>query len=310
MKTLLCIPTLNAGPHLAELLPAIRRQTTQPDDVLVIDSSSDDETAEAFAGIGAHVHRIPRADFDHGGTRQLALELYPDAEVLLYLTQDAIPADHQTFEALRSELLGERVGAAYGRQLPRTGADAIEAHARFFNYPPHSAVKTISDARALGIKAAFLSNSFSAYRRSALEEVGGFPRRNIFGEDMHAAARLLMRDWRVAYVADAMVRHSHPYTHLQEFRRYFDVGVFLSHNEWITSTFGRASGEGFRYLKSEIRYLASTDARRLPQVLSRSVMKLLGMHLGRYEGRLPTRIKRTLSMNKAFWTQSLERARA
>ena len=65
---------------------------------------------------------------------------------------------------------------------PGRGANPIEAHARLFNYPPVSAIRSLEDAAAMGFKAIFFSNSFGAYRRTALEQVGGFPKESNFGE--------------------------------------------------------------------------------------------------------------------------------
>ena len=86
---------------------------------------------------------------------------------------------------------------------------------------------------SIGIKAAFLSNSFAAYRRSALESVGGFPSDTIFGEDTFAAAKMLLNGWKIAYSAEATVYHSHNLTFIEEFRRYFDIGVFHSREKWF-----------------------------------------------------------------------------
>jgi rhamnosyltransferase len=59
----------------------------------------------------------------------------------------------------------------------------------------------------LGIKSIFISNSFAAYRRSALLAVGGFRKDVIFGEDTVTAARLLLSGYQVAYSAQACVYH-------------------------------------------------------------------------------------------------------
>ena len=47
-----------------------------------------------------------------------------------------------------------------------------------------------------------------------------------------------------------MAYHSHNYTFFEEFKRYFDVGVFHEKESWILEEFGQASGEGANYVKS------------------------------------------------------------
>ena len=220
-KFCVILPTLNAAAdwdHLtASLLRAVR-----PDQVLVIDSESTDGTGKLAAGLGFRMITQPRSTFNHGATRQLGAELCPDAEILVYLTQDAILADESSIPTLLLDFEDAAVGAAYGRQLPRPAAKPIEAHARLFNYPNLSQKRTLSSRKQLGIRAAFLSNSFAAYRRTALMEVGGFPSSVIFGEDMVTAARMLLAGYTISYCAEATVYHSHGYSCLQEFRRSFD----------------------------------------------------------------------------------------
>lgn len=172
MRVALIIPTRNAVSHLDRLLPALAAQTLQPDEFLVVDSRSRDDSAARFRQAGARVEVIEPEQFNHGGTRRWASQQV-SADVLIYLTQDAIPASAQSFARLVENLHCEAdIGVAYGRQLPHPGAGLLGAQARRFNYPPHSRSKRLSDAAALGIKTCFSSDSFSAYRRDALEAVG------------------------------------------------------------------------------------------------------------------------------------------
>lgn len=44
---------------------------------------------------------------------------------------------------------------------------------------------------------------------------------------MFMAARMIQAGYKIAYCAEASVRHSHNYTPKQEFQRYFDTGYFM-----------------------------------------------------------------------------------
>ncbi len=294
------IPTVNAGVHWAESLGQIVAQSIGPE-VLVMDSGSTDGTVSLATSAGFAVRSIPKADFNHGGTRQLAVELLPDAEIIVFMTQDAILADNHALSRLIAAFDDPQVGVAYGRQLPRPQAGLIESHARLFNYPDKSHVATLVDRDRMGIKAAFSSNSFAAYRRSALQAVGGFPRDIILGEDTFVAARMLLAGWKVAYQADALVFHSHGYSYVQEFRRYFDIGVFHHREYWMLTAFGKPEGEGGRFVRSELSYLRKNAPWLIPSALLRTGLKYLGYRLGRIEGRLPVSLKRVLSMHRGFW---------
>lgn len=304
----LIVPTLNPGADGERLFDALLAQADGAP-ILIVDSSSDDGSAERAAARGLQVHRIERRDFDHGGTRQLAAERMP-AEILVYLTQDALPADGAAIGRLLAAFDDPAVGAAYGRQLPRTQAADIEAHARLFNYPAQGHVVSMADAPRMGIKTPFMSDSFAAYRRSALLAVGGFPQGVICSEDMHVGARLLQAGWRLAYVAEAAVRHSHAYSLRQDFQRYFDVGVFQARQPWIRAAFGQAGGEGLRFVRSEQRYLLRRAPWRMPEALLRTALKLLAYRLGLLEARLPLGLKTRLSLQKHYWRGEPRKASA
>ncbi|MDP2197770.1 MAG: glycosyltransferase, partial [Sulfurimicrobium sp.] len=275
-------------------LQALVGQTFKPSWCLVVDTSSTDNTAEWAKQFGLDVRVISPEQFSHGGTRQLGVKLLADAEIIIFLTQDAILADETSLANLVGVFKDKSIGAAYGRQLPRDESVTMGAHARLYNYPPQSRVKTLADASRLGIKTPFISNSFAAYRREALEAVGGFPGDVILAEDMVVAARMLMKGWQVAYCAEAMVYHSHDYSMLEEFRRYFDTGVLHAREKWLLETFGNAEGSGKGFVLSELAYLAKNAPWLIPVALMRTGVKYLGYRLGRNEAFLPAGVKPSL----------------
>lgn len=299
------IPSLNPGDSFTYLLDAVKKQSLSGE-LIVIDSLSSDNTVECAISYGAKVIVVKKSEFNHGGTRNLAAE-NSAGDILIYMTQDAVLVDEFAFEKLIACFCNERVGAAYGRQLPRSGAHPIEAHARIFNYPTESKVKSMSDAHEMGIKTAFISNSFAAYRRKALEEVGGFPPDTVFGEDTYVAAKMLMAGWKVAYSADASVYHSHSYGFFEEFKRYFDIGVFHSREVWIRQNFGQAEGEGLRYIKSELNYLWNKRPQLIPSAVLRTLFKFIGYKLGASEKNIPLWLKQVLSMNRLYWESETKR---
>ena len=188
-----------------------------------------------------------------------------------------------------------------GRQLPRRQATPIEAHARLYNYSSETFSRSINDAKKYGLKTAFISNSFAAYRVAALNEVGGFPEDVIFGEDMYVATKLLMANYEIAYAAGACVYHSHDYSLWQEMKRYFDMGVFHAREPWIRKELGGAEGEGVKFVASEIMYLLRNAFWQVPEGLLRTLFRYTGFRLGLVEKRLPCWLKRILAMNKGYF---------
>ena len=306
-KCAIILPTRNPSTSAVKL---VEKLDNLKNDILkyVIDSDSTDGTREFFLSRGWLVERINATDFNHGGTRQWAVEQFPDAEIAVFLTQDALPTDEKTISNLLAAFEDPKVGCAYGRQLPHPGASPLGAHARLFNYTGESRVKSLVDAPQLGIKTAFISNSFAAYRISALKEAGGFPVHTILSEDTYVAAKMVLAGWKVAYCAEAQVYHSHDYTILQEFQRYFDIGVFHGREPWIRQAFGAAEGEGLRFICSEWRYLLKQGYWYLiPGAILRTAAKFIGYKLGMLEEKLPWKWKRKLSMHTRFWDQDRER---
>lgn len=132
--------------------------------------------------------------------------------------------------------------------------------------------------------------------------MGGFPEDVIGSEDAYVAARMLLGGYAVRYAATAEVYHSHDYSVLEEFRRYFDIGVFYGRERWIRQAFGSAGGEGMRYVKAEMAALRAAGCLyRLPEVFLRSAMKLAGYRLGQVEMSLPSTLKRRVSMFSGYW---------
>lgn len=300
MRIALIIPTRNANAWLDRLISAVKSQTLQPDEWLVVDSESSDDTVLKLRNAGAEVQVIDAAGFNHGGTRRWASEQV-QADILIFMTQDAIPQP-DCFEELCASFENPQVAIAYARQLPRKNAGVLEAHARLFNYPAQSRTKKINDKAELGIKTCFSSDSCAAYRVSALDDVGGFPKDVIGSEDAFVAAKALLKNWSVHYAATALVEHSHDYSLLEEFKRYFDIGVFYGREDWITKAFGHASGEGLRFVKSEIRALLTAKQWvRIPEALLRSALKISGYKLGKKEQYIPNPIKRSISMFTGYW---------
>ena len=305
MNAYIVVPVLDAMSGWSDFSKALLENLADlnlaPSQVLVIDSESDDGSAEAARDIGFCVLPILRSEFDHGATRQLAADLLADAEFLVYLTQDAILVSPDSIRKLLHVFHDPEIGAAYGRQLPRIGASPLEAHARLFNYPAHTQIRSLESRREIGFKSIFFSNSFGAYRRSALQKVGGFSSQTIFGEDTIVTARLHLAGWKTAYVGNAEVYHSHSYPLKREFQRYFDIGVLHARESWILKEFGGTGNEGFRFLLSETRFLWPRSIHRLPSAWFRTLLKWTGYRMGRREASLSVRAKIRMSMNRSFW---------
>lgn len=296
------VPTYNGRSEFLRLAESLKNQDIKFN-LLVVDSSSVDGTAELAGKYTSNVIVIPSREFNHGGTRNLAARYVSDSDILIFLTQDACFTCQDSLLNLLRCFDDPVVAAVCGRQLPHDNANPLAVHARMFNYPLHSEIKSSGDIPRLGIKTAFMSNSFAAYRTSVFNELGGFPNNTILAEDMFLTAKMIQAGYKVSYCAEASVKHSHNYTPWEEFCRYFDTGVFHACEPWIQQEFGGAGGEGMRYIRSEFSYLLKNAPGWIPRALITNACKLVGYKLGRNYQKLPIWLRPKLSMYKSYWLQ-------
>lgn len=303
-KVAVIIPIYHPDAKFCSLLQMLRRQEQILFDTYILDSGSHKALYESeLEGLSHTMIPVDARQFNHGGTRQMAAELCREYPFLVYMTQDAIPADEHALCTLINAFSDTAVGCAYGRQLPHRDANVFAARARLFNYPATSRIKQLADAKELGIKVSFMSDTFAAYRQEALQAVGGFPRHVILGEDAYVGSRMILEGWNIAYCAEAMVYHSHNYSIKQEFQRYFDTGVFHSREPWIQQAFGKAESEGMRLVINELMYLVKNKPWLVPAMIMQNAAKLLGYKMGMHEKQLPMYIKRKCSMTKQYWEE-------
>lgn len=293
--------TRNAGKLWSSWIKGMHQQTVRAGRYLVIDSASTDGTAEQAMAAGLDVFSIDPADFNHGGTRQLAVQLCPDATYIVYLTQDAILEQSDSLAKLLRPMADETVAMTYGRHVAHEDASLLEKHARSFTYPPVSSTRSREDFKTLGFRAAFSSDVYACYRVAALRSVGGFPHKVIVSEDSYVSACLLLAGWKITYAAQSKVRHSHHYSLLQVFRRYFDVGVFHATEAALLEGIGKPDKEAGTYVRSLISYLNQRRKLLLPFAALQTLVKLLGFRLGKQYQCLPGWLCAVISLQKAYW---------
>ena len=230
MNISLIIPTLNAAKDLPALMTRLKAQTMPPDEIMIVDSASTDGTAQLARDLGAKVIEIERKDFDHGGTRDMALRR-SRGDLVLFMTQDALPMDEYYIERLIAPFDDPRVAAVGGRQAPKKDARPFERLVREHNYPNDTRVWDASAIAQMGVRAFLISDVCSAYRRSAYLNAGGFDHPIMTNEDMLMAQRLLEAGHAICYCGEAAVLHSHNMTLAQQFRRNYIVGRTMKRYE-------------------------------------------------------------------------------
>ncbi|MBR4473210.1 MAG: glycosyltransferase [Oscillospiraceae bacterium] len=281
MRVSVIIPTLNAAPWLERQLVCLLRQTVATE-IIVIDSGSDNATLEILGKFKDSIRLfvIGKKSFDHGGTRDFAVKQCK-GDFLLFLSQDAIPANEYYIEKLLEPFSDDRVAGVFGRQIAWSDAPKYEKLIRIFNYPQESRVWSERDISRYGIKAYFFSNTCSAIRRSAYECVGGFDKPIITNEDMMLAAKLLHAGWKLAYQPEAKVWHSHRETLLSDYRRNARIGEVIE--QYRDRLVGADSPEeGKRLVQFVCKELArKKEIGSILEFLSHAVSRFAGYRRGK-----------------------------
>lgn len=297
------IPTFQAAKHLPYCLPPLIKSPLKPR-ILVIDSSSTDDTIAIARSMNVETMVIPSKEFNHGSTREKARKLL-QTSIVAMITQDAYATSPDMLEHLVRPLIEQKASLSYGRQIPHHGAGVLASFARHFNYPSTSHIRSLADISTHGMYTFFCSNSCAAYLNAALDEVGGFPF-VLFGEDTLVAAKLLHRQHRIAYVAEAEVRHSHDYTLKQEFCRHFDIGFARRSFQDLLSIGGTDHQRGKTYVNVLLKKLWHTSPSLIPYALLQISAKWIGYRLGKTSLHAPLWLKTTLSSQSSYWKQTLD----
>ena len=306
------IPVYKPDRRFSRLLQMLQRQTCPPNRIIVMNTERSYWNEQGYKGIrGLEVKHLTKEEFDHGGTRNLAA-WYSEADVMIFMTDDAVPQDEYLIERLTGALAGtgpdgEPVAVAYARQLPAKECHIIERYTRQFNYPAEGQIKTKKDLPRLGIKTYFASNVCCAYRKDIFEKMEGFTNTTIFNEDMIYAAGAIRAGYAVAYVPEAKVIHSHNLSPVQQFHRNFDMAVSQAEHPEV---FGglKAEGEGIRLVKQTARYLLHSGRFwLLPSLVIGSGCKYLGYRLGKQYQKLPRRLILKCTMSPLYWEKKWRR---
>ena len=246
-KISVIIMTLNAEKYIQNIIDMLKKQTIVPDEIIVVDSQSQDQTVDIEKKNNVKIILIDRKEFDHGGSRDLALR-ESIGDYVLFLTQDAEIGNERYVENLIRPFNDDKVAMVCGRQIAKKDATSYEQLIREFNYPNKRMTKKKEDIKKLGIKAYYMSDVCSAYRRDIYLQIGGFEHPILTNEDMLIAAKALKNGYKTAYEPDAFVYHSHNFTLKQEFKRNALVGAFLKqHENELEST--KVSSEGMALVK-------------------------------------------------------------
>ncbi len=299
LRVSVVIPALNAEPWLNELLDAIQAQKpAPPEEIVLVDSGSTDRTRE-IAGARPGVKLVNIADFSHGRSRNLGAR-EAGGNIIVFLSQDALPANDSWLAELLKPFADQSVAAACSRQTPRAGAPPTEKFFLGYHFPPGEPARREKGAKTvLGFGDVFFSNVSSAVRRNLLMRFP-FDEELIMSEDQQLSRDLLEAGYAVVYQPSSVVLHSHNYTLSTAFRRYFDsvyslTRLFPNHDVKASAKIGR------RYVRKEFLFMLRRHPFYLPYYACYLAAKTLGALAAHRAESLPLAWKRRFSLHRYYW---------
>lgn len=209
MRISVVIRALNEEEHIGRLLTGLSRQKRQPDEVILVDSGSEDATVEIASRFGAKIVHIAPSEFSFGRSLNMGCDA-ATGDLIAIPSAHVYPVHNAWVSSLVAPFADDEVALTYGRQVGN----------RITKFSEHRVLAQWFPAESdLDQRHPFSNNANAAVRRSVWkdhpydESLTGL-------EDLDFAKRVLDAGWRVAYVADAVVVHVHNENLRQILNRY------------------------------------------------------------------------------------------
>jgi cellulose synthase/poly-beta-1,6-N-acetylglucosamine synthase-like glycosyltransferase len=213
------VPAYNAADTLPACLGALQRQTVPRElyEIIVVDDSSNDRTAEVARGNGAD-QVLTIAHQGPAGARNAGVDV-SGGQIVLFTDADCEPAE-DWIERMTAPFNDPTVMGAKGVYRTRQRRWV----ARFVQLEYEDKYDRMRGLAAID----FVDTYSAAYRRDVFEQSGGFdpnfPR--AAGEDIEFSYRLSRQGHRLVFVPGAVVFHRHPDTVWAYVRRKYYVGFW------------------------------------------------------------------------------------
>lgn len=201
------IPTYNAARVLPICLEALQKQTCPPNEIIVVDDGSEDDTRTVAKRYG--VLLLEQVHTGAPAARNLGLE-HAQADIILFTDSDCEPVPNWIAEMVQPfddpEVAG--VKGTYGTRQRQVIARLAQCEFEE-RYDRLEQSPTID----------FVDSYAAAFRSTALRQIGGFFTKFLGDEDGELSYRLVTAGLKLSFNRRAMVYHRHSVTWGDYFRR-------------------------------------------------------------------------------------------
>ena len=222
MKLSIIIRTKDEAGTLADVLAGIKKQDYDGRvEIIVVDSGSKDNTLACAKEAGCAIVLIPEDEFSFGRAINEGVKK-AQGDFIVLLSGHTKPVDNKWLSELINgftprpkDLAGEGIAAVFGRQIPVRGCEPFEEWQFLRNFPAR-----ISPLKSLPLRGDTFSNASCAIRR---EIVLKYPFDEIlpFAEDREWARRIKKDGFKIKYIPESKVYHSHALSYKAVYERKF-----------------------------------------------------------------------------------------
>lgn len=232
MKIEIICPLYNAEKYIENLHASfLMQQNIDEFKITYILTKSKDQTENLLKKLNAHYSVIEPREFSHSLTREMSA-MKSNADVIVFVTQDVVIKQDDWLYNLTNDIGKNGIAASYSRQLCTN--NSIEKYTRKRNYPEKSFVVDKNDIEKLGLRTFFFSDASGALDLHIFKKLNGYDGKKLpISEDMYFAYKLIMNGYKIKYVSDSEVEHSHTFSFKELYDRYYLTGQFFKQNPYL-----------------------------------------------------------------------------
>ena len=275
-------PLYNSKKYIENLQKSLEMQKdVDINNIRYIITNTNDNVEKILEHYNCIYDIIEKKDFSHSLVREN--EAYKsDADIIVFITQDVIIKDEKWLYKLVNGIINGECEATFSRQLCIN--NSIEKYTREKNYPNESYIVSKKDLDKLGLRTFFFSDASGAIKRDVFVKLKGYDGKKLpISEDMYFAYKLIMNDYRIKYVAESEVIHSHKFTLKQLYKRYYDTGKFFKQNSYLDKYGTNGTGANLaKYILK--RAIEDKNIKVLLQFIPNMSARFIGMKVGKLKG--------------------------
>jgi rhamnosyltransferase len=265
----LIIRCFNEERHIGRLLAGAMSQTRPPDEIIVVDSGSTDDTLSIADSFGVTAVSISRSEFSFGRALNRGMHLAAGHDIGVFASAHVYPVYDTWLEHLVSAFEDPDVALAYGRQQVPAGGRYSEARLLSHWFPAVSAPRQNHP---------FCNNANAAVRRAVWEELP-YDEELTGLEDLHWAKQAMARGKAISYVAQAPIVHVHEESAAQIVNRYRREAV--AHKQIYTE---QQMGVAQALRLAAINIFGDVRAAACDHVLGRNLLDILRFRGAQFYG--------------------------